>query len=461
MKTLLIFFCLVLLASLPNSAIGPQPASAQEYEVTDLGALGDVNTPWSVNSLGQVAGYSRLSDGHGDYHNEGFFYDGNTVDYIGTPFGASASDLLGINDLGEAVGKAGRGVYSTGDAIMRRANGSVRRLGTLGGSRAGAKSTNESSQVVGWSQLPGDAESRAFLWEDGDMVALPLLGGTQASAYGINNAGQIVGSSTTDTGGLMQFAVIWDGGEVTQLPPVYESMNNSAYHIHDDGSIVGRIRVPAPGGNKSRGVIWRNGAVDLVLGTLADGTPQEPYASSVAYAINAHGEVVGMSSDPLGQWVPFVYREGTMYRLDDLMPEPWIAVFVGSGCINDLGQITVKAVRTDEPFSYALLLTPLTPAGLADDLDAGEGINDHGYYLATRGHRITYGIARSELVMVSLFDVRGRLVARLVNEDRPVGKHEVVWNGRTVTGRRAASGVYFVRLTTPGFTASNRLTLVR
>jgi hypothetical protein len=149
-----------------------------------------------------------------------------------------------------------------------------------------------------------------------------------------------------------------------------------------------------------------------------------------------------------------------MVQLDDLMPDPWVANFVGAGAINDAGQIVVSALIPGGG-SHALLLTPVSPTAVADDLDARAGNGDPGYYLATHGHWITYGIARSDLVTVSLFDVMGRLVARPVDRRQSAGEYEVAWDGRTRSGRRAASGVYFVRLATPGFTASRRLTLVR
>jgi uncharacterized membrane protein len=440
-------------------AIVPQSAWAQEYEVTDLGALGVTNQPWSVNSLGQVAGWSGFPDGH----DEGFFFDGNTIDYIGTPGPTTRSDLVGINDLGEAVGKSGT-VHENGEALLRRTNGSVRRLGTLGGSRSAAMSINNSSLVVGWSKLPGDAESRPFIWENGVMDSLPLLGGGQGQAEWINDVGQIVGGSTTDTDGLTQFAVIWEEATVTRLPPIYPKrpgLNNVAYYIHDNGDIAGFIRIPeAPPDFTTRGAIWRDGQVHLQLGTLADGTPVEPFASSWASGVNASDVVVGMSVNAQSALVPFVYRNGEMVQLDDLMPDPWVANFVGAGAINDAGQIVVSALVPGGG-SHALLLTPVSPTAVADDLDSRAGNGDPGYYLATHGHWITYGIARSDLVTVSLFDVMGRLVARPVDRRQSAGEYEVAWDGRTRSGRRAASGVYFVHLATPGFTASRRLTLVR
>jgi uncharacterized membrane protein len=160
-------------------ALAPRIAGAQGYEVTDLGAVGFSNQPWSVNSFGQVAGWSRFPDGH----DEGFFYDGSTIDYIGTPGPTTRSDLLGINDLGEAVGKSGT-VHENGKALLRRSSGSVRRLGTLGGSRSAAYAINNSTQVVGWSRLEGDAESRPFLWASGMMDSLPLLAVVRARPDG-------------------------------------------------------------------------------------------------------------------------------------------------------------------------------------------------------------------------------------------------------------------------------------
>ena len=115
-----------------QTAVRPQAlAGPPQYEVTDLGALGaDSNYTWSLNSLGQVAGYSRLFDGHGKYHYEGFFHDGVTIDYAGT-HGAPGSDLLGTNDIGEAVGKLwgdkGR-MLNRGDLIQAIHHGAVKRI---------------------------------------------------------------------------------------------------------------------------------------------------------------------------------------------------------------------------------------------------------------------------------------------------------------------------------------------
>jgi hypothetical protein len=59
---------------------------------------------------------------------------------------------------------------------------------------------------------------------------------------------------------------------------------------------------------------------------------------------------------------------------------------------------------------------------------------------------IAFDIASSGRVRISIFDMRGMLVRRLVDEDMPAGRHEIVWNGATDGGAHVASGVFFCRL---------------
>jgi flagellar hook assembly protein FlgD len=49
-------------------------------------------------------------------------------------------------------------------------------------------------------------------------------------------------------------------------------------------------------------------------------------------------------------------------------------------------------------------------------------------------------------VQISIYDVTGRMVRRLVAGDRSVGTHHAVWDGRDDRGHRLPSGAYYVRL---------------
>jgi flagellar hook assembly protein FlgD len=57
--------------------------------------------------------------------------------------------------------------------------------------------------------------------------------------------------------------------------------------------------------------------------------------------------------------------------------------------------------------------------------------------------------------------VAGELVRTLVNENRAAGPHAVVWDGRNDTGSPVASGVYFYRLVTKGFSQTRKMVLLK
>ncbi|MEZ4650062.1 MAG: hypothetical protein R3E97_14990 [Candidatus Eisenbacteria bacterium] len=424
------------------------PSLAQDYELLDLGASGSANQPWSISRDGFVAGYSQLGS-----NTQGFVWDGSSLSYVGIPNGTSRSDMLGVNNFGEAVGKSGLS-FENGEALLWHPNGFLESLGTLGGSRSAGLSINDSGQIVGWSKLAGDQESRAFLYESGSMSALPVLGGTQAQAEWINASGQIVGTSTTDADGLQQFAVLWEGGEVFRLPPVVPGENNLANFIHDNGDIAGSVRIPGDDGFVRRAAIWRDREVFLTLGTLADGSPAEPFATSWASGVNARGEVVGMSVNAANTLVPFIYRDGVMTELTELMPEPWVANFVGSGAINDAGQIVLSAFRPGEA-TRAVILTPATSSAPPQTPDSASSLR-----VTTRGHTIHLSTEERVRASLDLYDVAGRHVANLMRDTDLVGDRKVEWDGRTRNGGTAPTGLYFVRLHTSAAERRARLVWV-
>lgn len=62
---------------------------------------------------------------------------------------------------------------------------------------------------------------------------------------------------------------------------------------------------------------------------------------------------------------------------------------------------------------------------------------------------------------LQLFDIRGRLVRVVVAGHLDAGEHLFVWDGTDSGGRAAASGVYIVRLVTPGGATSRRIVMAK
>jgi hypothetical protein len=70
--------------------------------------------------------------------------------------------------------------------------------------------------------------------------------------------------------------------------------------------------------------------------------------------------------------------------------------------------------------------------------------------------RIPFAVRGSGFVSLKVYDVLGREVRTLVNENLPPGSYEVTFDAEGL-----ASGVYIYRLTAGEFRASRRMMLVR
>jgi hypothetical protein len=74
---------------------------------------------------------------------------------------------------------------------------------------------------------------------------------------------------------------------------------------------------------------------------------------------------------------------------------------------------------------------------------------------------VRFGIPRPGPVDLDIYDVRGRRVATLLHGQAQAGVHDLIWDGRDGSGRRAASGVYFALLRWERIKSVRRLVLAR
>lgn len=162
-------------------------------------------------------------------------------------------------------------------------------LGTLGGTTSRPVAINASGQVVGLSYLVGDASYRATLWSGGTITDLGTLGGESVSyAHDINDSGKVLFSSFHIVSHVTQSA-LWTAGTVTRLNTL-GGTTSEARAINASGQIVG-VSDTAFGDYRAR--LWDGGAVNS-LGTLAGGS------FSMANGINDSGQVVGASNTSSG-----------------------------------------------------------------------------------------------------------------------------------------------------------------
>ena len=74
---------------------------------------------------------------------------------------------------------------------------------------------------------------------------------------------------------------------------------------------------------------------------------------------------------------------------------------------------------------------------------------------------IGFGIKKPAHVSLRIYDAAGRLVAVLIDESRPAGRYEAIWNGTGDAGSAVASGVYFYMLKAGSFEETRKMILLR
>jgi hypothetical protein len=74
---------------------------------------------------------------------------------------------------------------------------------------------------------------------------------------------------------------------------------------------------------------------------------------------------------------------------------------------------------------------------------------------------ITYSIPKASLVTVRVYDVLGRLVNTLVNDEMTAGKYQVKWNGDNHSGAKVSSGTYFYQVKSGDSIISKKMLLIK
>ena len=166
---------------------------------------------------------------------------------LGT-FGGNESYSWEINDAGQVAGYAELqpGSHTSNAFRWNPTTEVIEKLTppTLGGASSQGYAINEAGDVAGSSQLPGNGQTNAFLWNPvSGMINLGNLGGNYCQASGMNNNGQVVGVSTMLSGPTHGF--IWDATDGlikdlnSFLPNDTPWVLENGYDINDSGEITG------------------------------------------------------------------------------------------------------------------------------------------------------------------------------------------------------------------------------
>jgi len=74
---------------------------------------------------------------------------------------------------------------------------------------------------------------------------------------------------------------------------------------------------------------------------------------------------------------------------------------------------------------------------------------------------ISYDLARPGPARISIFNLRGQIVRKLVEADLPAGRHQVIWDGKDDRGNALGSGIYFYRLESKDYRRTQKMMLIK
>jgi probable HAF family extracellular repeat protein len=213
-----------------------------------------------------------------------------------------------------------------------------------------ASGINNQGKIVGAVTLFNSITQYAFVYEKGLTTDLPELSSAYdpSAATAINNHGDIVGFSAIGLSSEHPF--LYSQGLMQDLGTLGGSIGE-ATAINDVGEIVGYSTTTSNA--EVHAFLYRQGQmIDLggLLGAqfLTSTNPSGfsfPKLVSYASAINNEGQIVGFATATNGASHAFLYRDGTMIDLNNLVRltyvngPPGFLTLEGAGGINDWGQI--------------------------------------------------------------------------------------------------------------------------
>ena len=310
--------------------------------MTDLGTLGGGGSyGHALNNAGQVTGYSGTRLGNGNDH--AFLYTEGQMQDLGT-LGRDTyfTDGYSLNNTGQVTGASQVDTtlldphFHDYHAFIY-SHGQMTDLGTLGGAGSFGYGINEAGQVTGYADTP-TGEAHAFLYTQGQMMDLGTLGGSFSMGHAINNTGQVTGGATTATGDYHAF--LYSQEQMADLGTLGGATSGGAA-INEAGHVTG-FSYTASG--KVHAFLYSDGHMsdlDASGGGVSEGR-----------SLNNQGQVVGLLDTSAGVG-GFLYTDGRMYNLNDLIDPALHVRFDDASAINDEGQIVAWSSG-----GRAYLLTP-------------------------------------------------------------------------------------------------------
>jgi hypothetical protein len=231
-----------------------------------------------------------------------------------------------------------------------------------------------------------------------------------------------------------------------------------------------------PWGNRYA-VLRQSATCDLISYNPNDGAVTHvanvatPDYYSKAYAVPT-GEgicVVAVGGTPTRLWISFF---DSKWNLLEQANVPLV------GNVREFSEFALVPGTDDIAFAYSTYVRGEYGASRVYfqtiHVDVVTGVDDHGadnvprfalgqnYPNPFNGEtRIRFSLTSRSDVSMDIFNILGQKVWTQHLDAVAAGEHQVVWNGKSMSGREAASGVYFYRLTAGSMVATKKMLLLK
>jgi probable HAF family extracellular repeat protein len=322
------------------------------YNIQDLGVFGsNPNAPGGplvLTNSGWISGAAGVGpDGTGPEHAV-LYHGGQTID-VGTPgLGGKNSMGFGVNESGVTAGSAedtspklsttedfcgfqflGLSSSPTPCVPFVWQNGQMVALPTLGGVNGQASEINNSGMIGGYAETttvdpncpaPQKYQFKPVVWSHGAIQALPTGNDADGIIWAVNDRGDAAGASGSCAAfnAIDDFyfnpthALLWHGGVATDLGNLGGEFNNLPHGMNNLGQVVGESDLP--GDQTAHAFLASAGSEMQDLGVVRDDY------FSFGFSINDSGQIVGISANADFSVIrAFIRENGTLVDLNTLV----------------------------------------------------------------------------------------------------------------------------------------------
>ncbi|HCY77720.1 MAG TPA: hypothetical protein DHV28_17550 [Ignavibacteriales bacterium] len=403
--------------------------------------------------------------------------------WLGT-LGGNQSEAFGVSDDGKIV--VGYARDSTFDNVAFRwtMNNGMQNLGTLGGIGSEASEISaDGSTIVGfasdsnqvykafkWTEAEGmqdigagdyskatsvssdgtyitvNINQNAFRWSESGMINLGTLGGSSSGASAISHQGNII-TGYSYTASNDPYAFRWTEGAGMMNIGTYYSF---ARGISGDGRTITGSETGSAG--LHRAFKWNvpNEFHMNIAGNFSQGSDA---SYDGKYIVGDGGNGAFRLSDEYG-------LEFFNFTFSHLLSQG--SEFYSATAVSSNGRFVVgygKNALTNRDEAYLL-----DTGGLLTNTEKDDQMILIENYLLSQNFPnpfnpstlISYSIPTSGFVMLKVYDILGREVATLVNEEKAAGRYEVNFNSLSL-----ASGVYIYKIQVGDFVQTKKMVLLK